>query len=629
MKKIMLDNLDSDHIVHISLRSLNEKGRRLPIHSIHRWWSRRFSALYRGILSSYLLDVKEKDLFYQSFDNPALLRNRAHNKTFFEPFSGGGTGITEAFLFGYNVWGIDINPLATKIATVTLSLLQSSSFENNELEKIAIKTLDTSLTELKNFWVYDGQIISYAFITRTGDVPSWITVYRKNKKTHYVLRCPKCGHIFEINEVLKSAVCPICNYEFSVTYKPQFKIKTKNLPRASKKWKIWAIETRDPKRKWKKKILSPELDEKLYAWLNESSEKAEMHAKDIEEFLADTKIEFLLEGKRLKREGVDNLGELYTWKQLVSFRKFAELTKNLPLKSKLSLSIAVSESAKSSSVAAKWHSPIGEPVPAGAMKTYWIPQYTVETNPLAHVWGTLRPLSRNSVASAIRIQLKVLDSVSRSNEFRNTWNIDTGDSEHMPYPPKIDLAVVDPPYLDSVKSYASLALVHYGALGVFDHYSGIPHKNSQTTFELREIEKNEIPRNPQTYKEKLLKILSKIHQNMDKRNGRVVFLYNRKSIDDWIIVFDAIKNSGFYPKSIFWVLGESPGALARSKLKGIFTIILQPTKTKSVNILFDSVTFKFIEKSSINIDIHTEKTAYDSMVRSIKKVYPEITVILR
>ncbi|WP_456473020.1 hypothetical protein [Methanocaldococcus sp.] len=612
---MLIDELSPEEVIYISIKSLKEKGRRLPIHSIHRWWSRRFSATYRGILSSYLLDEKEKDIFYKSFDYPEILKCRANRKIFFEPFCGGGTGLVEAYLFGYNVFGIDVNPIATRISETILSLLSNiHKINNNMYVNTSIKILDELLYELKDFWIYNDCIVSYVFITR-DKVPSWIDTYRKNNKEHYIIRCPKCSHIFETTSKKEDINCPYCGEYFKMTHKPIYKINKKNLPKATKHHRIWAVELRDPNIKWKKRVLSVETNESLYEWIGYGSEKAKDLKFEIEE---EFPIWELKEGKRLKREGITKLNELYTWKQLVTFKMFAVKTKNLPKLYKFLYSLALSETAKSSSILAKWHSPIGEPVPAGAMKTYWVPEYTVETNPIAHIPNKLTPLARNSLASSIRMQIKIFNL--NIQKISSKYNVVLGDSEVVEFPNNIDLAVVDPPYLDSVQSYASISLLHYGALKIYDKFANFKDKN--TSWNLLEVEKKEISRNVEQYKYKITKILEKIRKNLNK-NGRVVFLYNRINYEDWKIIAESFKDSKLYPTAIYWVLGESPGGLARSRLRGIFVIVLSKTPISKINIIFKEAINKFIKVAGdkINIDKKVERQAYNSMIKSISSTY--------
>ena len=613
---MLIDKLNLDEVVYISIKSLKEKARRLPIHSIHRWWSRRFSATYRGILSSYLLDTDEIDIFYDSFDSPEILKYKANGKVFFEPFCGGGTGLVEAFICGYDVVGIDVNPIATRITETTLSILSNMHKINNGNDYIntSIRILDELLFDLKDFWIYNDCIVSYVFITRDR-VPSWVDTYRKDNREHYIIRCPECSNIFETTIRKENICCPNCGESFEMTHKPVYKINKKNLPKATKLHRIWAVELRDPNLKWKKRVLSVEANESLYEWIYHSSERAKELKFEIEDEFPIWKLK---EGKRLKREGISKLDELYTWKQLITFKMFAEKTQNLPKLYKLLYSLALSETAKSSSILAKWHSPIGEPVPAGAMKTYWIPEYTVETNPVAHVPNTLRPLARNTLASSIRTHTKIFEY--KIQNISSKYNVVLGDSEVVEFPNSINLAVVDPPYLDSVQSYASISLLHYGALKIYDKFANFENKNS--CLNLLEVEKREISRNAEQYKHKITKILKKIRENLTE-NGRVVFLYNRVKYEDWKIIAESFRDSNLYPTAIYWILGESPGGLARSKLRGIFAIVLSKTPSDEINIIFKDAINKFIKltKNKINIDKKVEKMAYDSMIKSIFSAY--------
>ncbi|MEM2293788.1 MAG: hypothetical protein QXX41_10985, partial [Nitrososphaerota archaeon] len=51
---VLLDLLPSNVVAEAVKLSWLERGRRLPIHTVHRWWSRRFAAVYRMILAAYL-----------------------------------------------------------------------------------------------------------------------------------------------------------------------------------------------------------------------------------------------------------------------------------------------------------------------------------------------------------------------------------------------------------------------------------------------------------------------------------------------------------------------------------------------------------------------------------------------
>ena len=614
---ILLDNLDQSKVSYISIKSLSEKGRRLPIHSIHRWWSRRYSALYRGILSAYLIRSPDKhELFYSAFEDPRVLSNFAKGKTFFEPFCGGGTGLVEASLMGFNVWGIDINPLAAEISRAALNIIKSGNMESKYAEA-SIKILDEALKQLENFWIYNGQIVSYVHITRTKRVPTWVSTFSEEGKKYKILRCPHCAHVFSIAMENRNSnlICPHCGSEFLVTYKPKYKIRIKNLPKESNKWYAWAVELRNPKNNWEKRLLMIEDNNDIGMWLSEGYESINNEIDDVIKLLNALNLSELKEGRRLQREGVSALSELYLPRQILSYKIVSILAKKLPVKLRKIFSLAVSESAKSSCIAVRWHPPISEPVPAVTMKTYWIPEYTVETNPLAHVWGTLKSLARNTIASSVRTQIRAMKETKKR---KVKSKVVTGNALETGYPQRIDIAVIDPPYNDRISSYASLAIVHYGVYEITRRYA-FDNKNSILSI-LPNIEQSEIHYDRERFKKLLLEVTRRAKERL-KDDGRVIFMYSQESYNSWKAIFDVMKRVNLFPTIIFWTLGETPGGLARSQLRGIFVIVAKKNMVKSTKIIFEDILKDL--KDYVTLHKEAEMRAYKELVKAFNDVFSE------
>ena len=611
---MMLDKADFKIIALVVEKINKEKGRRLPIHSLHRWWSRRFAAIYRFILASYL--TSKESIIRQALEKPSILRKYARGKVFVEPFAGGGTGLTEAVIAGWNVYGVDINPLATRISKASIKLV-THGFSKN-YEQLAIKVLDKALEETRLFWIFEKKLVSYFFIS-TYRVPTWISTINTENQTYKVLMCPKCHNIFikRVNPAQKTVSCLLCENNFKIAIEGQI-ILDDSYPETVNGWKVYAVELRDSNNKWRKLYMNIKSDEYLLKWFKDSTRLAIKKSREAMDILGD-KI-MVLEGKRLLREaGIKYLYQLFTPRQLASFvtfsykvREFAKSTEEL-----IFLSLALSEATKTSCLATKWHPPIGEPVPAAAMKTYWIPEHTVETNPLAHVPGTLRPLARNTIASSIRAQVNADRYIMRNNFTYNDAQVKivNNDAEHVSFPSKINLAIIDPPYMDSVKSYASLSLIHYAGIKLFDYIV----KGKISLPKLEVTEKKEISRKPEEYENKLYKVFNKISNSMNSKS-RVVLMYNRLESKDWIPPLKAAKRASLSPTAIYWVPGESPGKLARSKLRGIFLIVMRPSTKKSklntvkINKVFKANNLPFIDKQK-------ESQAYRSLLKALNEVY--------
>jgi len=630
----LIDAAPRDVLKAVIHGSIKEKGRRLLIHRLHRWWSRRFSSIYRFLLAGFLSD--DPAFVREAIGTPYIMRDRAKNKVFFEPFAGGGTGLLEAIIAGWNVIGVDLNPIAVRICKTELSLVTRGT--PRDYENIVLKALDESLYELKHLWLYEDYIVVYTFLTR-GKIPTWLTTYSERGRRVAVSICPSC---FEINyNTLPSvgngkARCKKCGKTYTLSIRGEIDLPRKNLPQINDTWFVYAIELRRKTsrrdRLWINMLHCNEL-QGFCTWFSNSLKIANEYAKKIISFLKEIDIEELTEAKRMRREvNITGLHELFTPKQLASFFKFAKKIKEYLHKSsedelsRLIYGILMSESAKVANLAARWHPPIGEPIPAASMKTYWIPEHVVEVNPLAHIPGTLKTMGRDTIASIASTHMKIFNKIQKLQErgdcFRsNQWLVIQEDAANYVPQQKVDLVVLDPPYLGSVKSYASLSIVHYAALSIYDYV--LNAKNQAIyRFSLSKIEKREITASEQEYEKKLTTILMNIVKYL-KKTSRVVLIYNKASYGKWLPPLRAFKKASLNPLSAYWVLGESPGSLGRSKLKGIFLIIFknkEKNKTpRQVRIVFhDSIkeALKYM-----TLDLTLEEKAKNALIKALETIF--------
>ncbi|MEB3825704.1 MAG: hypothetical protein LRS47_03445, partial [Desulfurococcales archaeon] len=63
-------------------------------------------------------------------------------------------------------------------------------------------------------------------------------------------------------------------------------------------------------------------------------------------------------------------------------------------------------------------------------------------------------------------------------------------------------------------------------------------------------------------------------------NGRIALLYNTLNPSTWEKLAATLKNLNLHPTAIYWLPGETPGKLARSKLRGLHIIILTARRPK-------------------------------------------------
>jgi len=620
---LLIDYADEDLVSIVVEKSIMyEKGRRLPIHSIHKWWSRRFAIIYRFLLTTYLLESVDEVI--SCIDEPWRLRKKALGKVFYEPFAGGGTGLVEAAMAGWEVYGSDINPIATEITDTALRIICGDLSEEYFLQ--IRKILDTALESLRECWyLYDG-IVSYTLISK-GKIPTWITNITYNNQKYRVVLCPSCKNIFLQRDNERRIYCKMCGEPVTVSIKPTIPLQ-ENLPTIAPGWKAFIIEYRikedNARKRWRKRLVNLFVDKEGRNLLTKSIREAYSILKEYEEHLRMLRqivLDGLYEGHRLRKEGgFKNLIELFTSRQLVSSLLFSELcSKKLNRKYWKFAKVALSDSAKTVNLLAKWYPITGEPIPATAMKTYWVPTYAVETNPLAHIPGALIPLARNTIASAIRVQKRAYQYVkNHGGIYKVIWHLYNISSERVSLPKGIDLVVIDPPYVNELKwSYTSMSLVHYAQFILFNSMIG------QERLPLpQEIEPQEITYNRERYFNVLDKVLRKVSKKLNP-NGRVVFMFNTSMQELWIKILDIIRKAKFRIVAIYWTLGETPGRLARSKLRGLFLIILAKNSASydiddKIHVVFEKPLMKASKYLKISYD--TERKAYQYLLRAFSKV---------
>ena len=174
---MLLDNIPSDLVSEAVLRTNKEKARRTPPHMVHRWWSRRFTSVYRLILGAYLFDNEES--VREALNYPNLMRRKAFGKVFFEPFTGGGTGLTEAALAGFNVHGLDINPVAVVAARTSLLIVTRGLPSDFRIK--CEQVLAEAKKKVGELWEFNGKQVTYIFVSR-GRVPTWLSRRKKKKE---------------------------------------------------------------------------------------------------------------------------------------------------------------------------------------------------------------------------------------------------------------------------------------------------------------------------------------------------------------------------------------------------------------------------------------------------------------
>lgn len=394
--------------------------------------------------------------------------------------------------------------------------------------------LNVRTNGLMNLWkINEDEHIVYSLITR-DKIPS-----RVGKKTFI---CYNCGAIFQDDPQKEKIVCPLCGTEMVNTYKAYYTPNFKTTP-INKTWRIFAVYTS------KKRFLPPPTD-----------------YPSIQITKPDERFYIVLE--RWRREAsVETLYDIFTPRQLYTFQELIKINREaLPV---------ILNTAFTANLLSKWYSPLEEvtlPVVGG-----WIPHYTAETNPIS-------PHARNSVFSK---KWKIREN--NGYELRKI-HPHLNNAIEMRLPNKVNLAVLDPPYIDFFNTYYDKSLP---ALTIYMEYN--------RNFDIQSLIRSEIGKDYSHF----FQIIRYVVKKLEERNtDLLVFLFNAKYEETWKNLWTSIHP--FKPYRIFWFPGESPGRLGRSKIRGIYVIFTRiELDIEKVEIVFNQGLE--VAKSFLNIDKDAEE----------------------
>ncbi len=555
---MLLDVIPANLVREAALRAEREKARRLPIHMIHKWWSRRFASVYRLVLASYLFEREEEVL--EALDRPAVMREKARGRVFLEPFAGGGTGLAEAALAGFNVYGLDINPAA--VVAARAGLLIASRGLPKRFGELSARVLRAAREKAGFLWELNGGIATYILVTRCR-APTWLS--RLGRR--WVALCPRCFAVFETPAGTAAAACPLCGNEVELTSRPVATVPS-NAPEVAPGWRAFAVELRWREGgRWRREYRSAARPGTLAAWLSNTARVARKLSRELDETLGE--LDEVHESRRLILAGIRRASGLFAPHQLAALLAYAEAARELAKSDdeRLLLLAAASEAARCCCLLAKWYPPLGECTPAGGVKALWVPEYTAVTNPLAS--DGLRPLARGTLASALRAQLRAASYVEQIGGPSGAPAAAlVGDALETPLPPRADLVVLDPPY-GKVKSYASLSIPHFYALKATGGLDGPDWSRSP-----RLIEKRELTPGKDEFRRKWRLVVRRVAEIVNE-NSRVVLMFNTLSSERWVTALKPFRDSGLYPAAVYWVPGEAPGGITTSKLRGMHLVVFR------------------------------------------------------
>lgn len=206
-------NFDIPFISDLALHEKQIQQNYRPIIAVHKWFARRPSTLFRGLLLSEFMEGNLKDNFYKAHNLKGL--NIA------DPFMGGGTPLIEANRLGCNIIGYDINPMAYWIVRQEIEHLDLEAYreaaadlqgslerEVGSFYKTTCLKCSSPNAHVKYFiWVKTQKCdeCGQAFDLFPGYM---LALNRRHPKN--VIICFKCGELNEAADRKSPGICNAC-----------------------------------------------------------------------------------------------------------------------------------------------------------------------------------------------------------------------------------------------------------------------------------------------------------------------------------------------------------------------------------------------------------------------------------
>ena len=233
-------------IAQINALSKLEGNAGKPIYQMSKWWARRRSCVFRSLLIAAATEAPKDptqadDLVWQHYYCNHQKAGSFKGLRVLDPFMGGGTTLVEGARLGFQVTGVDLNPVAWFVTKNELACTDPEMVRNffDYIEKevkplvqpfyttscprghkgnwidietgkiIDIDPMDLPL-EARRRYRWDGPEIVYTFWAKHGPCQrvgcghrtpifkSPVIAEKKLKAQFIKTTCPSCGHIFNV-----------------------------------------------------------------------------------------------------------------------------------------------------------------------------------------------------------------------------------------------------------------------------------------------------------------------------------------------------------------------------------------------------------------------------------------------
>lgn len=636
-----------------------EASRKKPLFFIHRYFARRTTINFRLLLLSFLL--APTDEVWSKFYTAQKIRND-EEISILDPFMGGGTTVFEALRLGAQVIGNDLQPLSKLITYGEVAQAPLAKIKK-ELQHLREETGGY----LKSFYKTtcprcgDQADVMYNFWVKTSPAPDESSDHHHDLYSSFVLAhnkgtftmvCPDCLEVFKTTFSPEGAACPKCGHKFA---SPQDSYVVKGKFTCGKC--TYTANVRDMLSSAREPLPTKLIAQEFYCPHCQAHDYKSIADEDLELYQsAVIEYERLKETLPLPRQvipagfntrqminhGYHRFSQMFNTRQLLCLGSLLKTIDHLPDEEvRPWLLLAFSASLEMNNMFCRYQSNAFKICNIFFNHAYVPINMPVENN----VWGT--KLGTGTFEKAVQKLIKAKEfneniydiAVVKGNstkvsspdkvltqpadkweELKRTQPLltcrDSRDLQHIP-DAGIDLVITDPPFGNNLM-YAEL-------IDFFHVWLNSSVTGRALGFSLPYSPKdNEIVVNPaqnktyQDYSSSLGEVFQECNRVL-KKDGYLAFSFHENSIQGWLSVIRALKNSGFNLRAAYPVHAESrTGAHTSKKESIVFDVFLVCQKTTSSAVssfdLPEILTKGFYQAEKIIkrlVDINAELTVPD------------------
>uniref|UniRef100_A0A7J2TCJ1 Uncharacterized protein n=1 Tax=Ignisphaera aggregans TaxID=334771 RepID=A0A7J2TCJ1_9CREN len=518
-----------------------EAGRRLLPYDLFKWWGRRPALIIDALLldavgvgDSAVKDVIESRLSYR----PAQVL-KGH--VVCDPMCGGGTTIVEAlFLGAKEILCSDIDPASAIVVKAMIKILENC----NEVYSILLSIAKSVYEELKDFWCINDYCYVHTFLTRRcyGDycyVPKWLGTFRVRGSVVKVV-IDERGELYE---------------DENVSIRDLVKIPKNRLVEVRRGVYAYAVELYSASNEIERHFVSLVKNDFIAEHLSSMQKKAEKSLYEVCTPITDGR-----ETRRLLRGGITCWEQIFTPRQLLTLVKFLMHVKQEAGEC-LDVAVAlVGTVTRTASMLAFYYQPYAKVNPGLVIKSFWLPLYPVELNPVAGDVNKVKTVGRGTIFTYIQ-KLRSMCSKLRglnSNRVVKRVVVEIRDALDISYE-NCNIVILDPPYPGKI-AYSEVTQVYTIPYSLLGMQPPEPAGNAINIYGL------------DGYINSLENLIAKILR--EAPNATLYLLMSNDKRGETVVntLAERLKQKSIVIERLGTVIGEAPGALGRGKTKEIIVI---------------------------------------------------------